>query len=183
MRLYDFPSRIGGPSGCTGASISSTVPPSAEEARVAARRSIALQMRNAGAAPARLTVQEGHQLVDTPHAGSGVAEAAHGQAACRRIRGFGELDLVPAAGQQHSCALGPFDDRRAVLQRLIEANLARLLGGGEAIEVEVRDRQPRRLVDLAQREGRARHLGCAVAQQGGDQRARQRGLAGPHLAA
>ena len=63
------------------------------------------------------------------------------------------------SGRQCTRALRPFDEHRALLRRLLEAELAGFVRRGEAVEVEMRHREPRRHIGLAQREGRARHLG------------------------
>ena len=58
----------------------------------------------------------------------GLAEPAHRHAPHRRIGRLGKLDLVAARGQQLRRPLRPFDDHGAGLGRLLEAELARLLG-------------------------------------------------------
>src|SRR5581483_3566036 len=152
------------------------------EARVAARRSVAAQRDDAGPAPARLAVEEVHQLADAPSAGLRLPQATHSDAPhvgpCR----LRQLDLVPARRQQTGRPLRPFDDGGAALQGLVETDLPRLVRAGEAVEVEMGQRQPRRLVDLAERERRAWHLRRLVPHQGRDQRPCERGLAGAHLA-
>ena len=75
----------------------------------------ALQMADAGPPPARLAVEERHQLVDAANANFGAAEATHREAARRRVRGLGEIDLIATPDQQAGRPLRPFDDRRAAL--------------------------------------------------------------------
>ena len=52
-----------------------------------------------------------------------------------------EHDLEPVARQAGAQPLRPLDHRRALGQRLVQAQLERLLGRGQPVEVEVGDRE------------------------------------------
>jgi hypothetical protein len=89
------------------------------------------------------------------------ANGACRQAACRPVR--------------------PFDQGRALRNRVVKAQLVQLGRRGQPIEVEMVDREPR-LVSLHQREGRARHLQFRIPGKRPDQAARQGRLARAEVA-
>lgn len=68
----------------------------------------------------------------------------------------------------------PFDDRHSAGQRRLEPKLVELCWVGEAIKVEMRDFEARRLVALRQREGRARNVEGRIAGKRPDQGACER---------
>src|SRR5690606_22010039 len=75
-----------------------------------------------------------------------------------RFRFWPDLYIESMRRKASFQALGPLDHRRAVLQRLVQADLVGLVGRGEAVEVEVGDVQAGAFVELDQGEGRARHV-------------------------
>ena len=78
--------------------------------------------------------------------------------------------------------LRPFDHQRRMLARLVEPELAQRGRIFDAVEIDVPERQPhlRLVIDLDDREGRARHL--AGKAEPVRQSARQSGLTGTKLA-
>src|SRR5262249_45121829 len=67
-------------------------------------------------------------------------------------------DLEPPAWQERTQPLGPFDQRNAVAERLLDTELPGLLRMIQAIKVEVPDRRAIGGVHLHESEGWARHL-------------------------
>src|SRR6185312_6977671 len=66
-----------------------------------------------------------------------------------------KLHVQPVGREAMAELLGPLDHRRPFVERLVEAELGRLLGLLQAVEVEMRERERPRLVRLHQGEGGA----------------------------
>ena len=90
---------------------------------------------------------------------------------------------VDAVGRQEAGgAVGPLHHHDGVFRQIVEAELGQLRRSRHAVEVGMHHREARQLVDLHQREGRARHLDRLVVSEIADHRARECGLAGAEIA-
>ena len=145
---------------------------------VGSRRGVAGQMRAVGAQPAR-AIEE-------------IADRKRARDPCHRRLGPGnlrqaavvemvELDMDGIVRQSIAGSVGPFDQHHAAGDRLAETQFVEFRGRAKPVEVEMGDRQPR-LVDLHQREGRARHFEIGLIGHRPHQGARQRRLAGAEIA-
>src|SRR5712671_1200595 len=85
-------------------------------------------------------------------------------------------DFEAALGQQRAEPLGPFDQRDARAERILDAELPGFLRGKQPIEVEMPYGRRITLVDLEEREGRARDLFFGIAARA-NEGARKGGLA------
>src|SRR5688572_28064332 len=86
------------------------------------------------------------------------------------------IEREPLAG-----TIGPFDDRHpARVERLLPARRAEILAF-EAIEIEMKERQPPAEMLVEDHEGRARHIRCVQSEAGRDA-LREDGLPRPELA-
>ena len=88
---------------------------------------------------------------------------------------------IASAGSRSPAVSGHSTSTTPSASCLGEAELVELGRRADAVEIEMRDRQPC-LIGLHEREGRARHVERGVAGQRPHQRARQRGLAGAEIA-
>ena len=150
---------------------------------VAPRRGVALHAHARRFAQARLGDELAHRrdAVDPRRAGAVAGDA--GVAELRLEFGRERQRHVDAVGgQEAGGAVGPLHDDDGVFRQVVEAELGKLRRSGHAVEVGMHHREPRQLVDLHQREGRARHLDGLVAGEVADHRAREGGLAGAEVA-
>ena len=131
-------------------------PPALPDALVAAGRGVALEVAARGAGQPG-AVEEGADGAASGRAGA-MRPGCRRWSAPRPVAGDVEGDVEAVRRQAAAGPLRPFDQHRAVGQRLVEADLVELLRAGEAVEVEMGDRQAAGGIGLDQREGRARHL-------------------------
>ena len=103
-------------------------------------------------------------------------------AAAVRARSILDVDIEAIAGEPPAQPVRPFDDPQRIAAGVAETDLLHLVGVLQAIEIIVLDPAARALVGLQQREGRARDLDSGIVDEGTNQRARQRRLAGAQLA-
>src|SRR5262245_23179580 len=93
-----------------------------------------------------------------------------------------ERNVEPIGRQKAIRAVRPFEQHHRALGQVVEAELGELRRSRQAVEVGMDQWKLWQLVDLHQREGRARHLDRRVAGEIADERAHERGLAGPEIA-
>ena len=93
-----------------------------------------------------------------------------------------ERDVEAVGRQKAGRAVRPFDQHHGAFRQVVEAELGKLCRTRQPVEVGMHQRKLRQVVDLHQREGRARHLDRGIAGEIADERARERGLAGAEIA-
>ena len=93
-----------------------------------------------------------------------------------------ERDVEPVRRQEAGGAVRPLHHHHGAFGQVVEAELLQLARRVEPVKVGMHHRKARQLVDLHQREGRARHLNVRVAGEMADHGAGERGLAGAEIA-
>ena len=159
-----------------------------DQALVGARRGVAHHEGALGPDEVGLLQDCAHRARqrETPAEGADSGHCA--KAVARRLGGVGvEGDVEPVAGEAAAGALRPFHDDQRAIGRLVPAEFGEFGGILDAKQVGVNDRElgavlDHAVVDLKQREGRARHLERLVAGQRADEGAGEGGLAAAELA-
>ena len=146
------------------------------------RRGIGLEKPPFGRAPAGAC----QKCADGEGAGEPVAPPCvrRGQRGDARLRGrpCRECQGKCIGGQGVFRPIRPFDQRRPIADRLIEADILKFVRTAEAIEIEMRDLQPAEIIGLHQREGRARDFQLGVIGECSQQGAAERGFSRPEIA-
>ena len=149
----------GGPCRCAPARSSGSPSRSPRTRRsIGARRGIALDVDAAGVVPADCA----QEVAGWRAMRSSLAQEPPWpvSVACRVLAASGRDRGRRRAGRREGAAgaIGPFDQDQRALRRLVPAELGQLRRVADAIEIGMHDREGRRVVELHQREGRARHF-------------------------
>ena len=153
------------------------------QALVGAGRGVAGQEGARGLGEARGVQQRFLRLGLGDARREGAVARHRGGAGRVRVRGVDrQRHVQPVSREGVADALGPFDEQQRPVGRLVPAELGQFGGRADAVKVRVDDGEGRRLVELHQREGGARHFELGLTGEVAHQRAREGRLADAEVA-